>query len=154
MSITLDGFKVLRRLGENADAFAPVRVDADKTARGLVVKCLKAKTTGIDGVRAIHQALHDKQFELIVEGLKDAEVKSLLTKIDKHHPELKTQNAQWRRRHLIALTSGAAEPSAPSVKAKKSKSTQKSGTSSSKKPEPRRLQSDVMDLFRARGKGD
>ena len=153
MSIALDGFKVLRRLGENAEAFTTIRADVDKAARALIVKSIKAKSAGIDALHAVHKALGDKQFELIVEGLKDAEVKSILTRIDKHHPDLKTQSVHERRRHLFALTSGELDPAMPVAKAKASKAKSSAPKkSAAKKPEPMRLQSDVMDLFRARGK--
>lgn len=152
MSIALDGFKVLRRLGENAEAFMTIRADVDKAARALIVKSMKAKSAGIDAMRAVHKALGDKQFELIVEGLKDAEVKSILTRIDKHHPDLKTQSVHERRRHLFGLSSGTDDPSAPVAKAAKARAAPKSKKTAVGKPEPARLQSDVMDLFRARGK--
>lgn len=152
MSIALDGFKVLRRLGENAEAFTTIRADVDKAARALIVKSMKAKSTGLDALRAVHKALGDKQFALIVDGLKDAEVKSVLTKLDKHHPEIKTQTAQWRGRHLVALTSGEIDPAIPVAKAAKAKAAPKAKKTAGGKPEPKRLQSDVMDLYRARGK--
>lgn len=157
MSIALDGFKVLKRLGDAPEAFASVRVDVDKSARALVVKCLKAKSTSLQTARAIHTALHDKQFELLVDGLKPAEIKSLLTQLDKHHPGLKTMSAPDQRRHLLALTRGEAEASLPPTKAAKASKTKAPKTAKaakSAKPkaeEPKRLQSDVMDLFRARG---
>ena len=144
MSIALDGFEVLLRLGKNANVFAAVRVDVDKAARALVVKCLKSKSVGIDALRQIQKALGGDQFELLIEGLKDAELKSMLTRLDKHHPEVKTGSAAWRRQHLKALADGSEAPSPPPVKAKKA--------AKKAKAEPARLQSDVMDLFREGGK--
>jgi hypothetical protein len=82
MSIALDGFEVFRQLGKHADIFAPVRADVDKQARALVVKCLKAKSVGLDSLREIRRALGENQFGLVVEGLKDAEVKSVVSRLD------------------------------------------------------------------------
>lgn len=152
MSIALDGFAVLRKLGKHAGAFAPVRSDVDKAARALVVKCLKAKSVGIDGLRDISSALGEDQFELVVEGLKDAETKSILTRLDKHHPEVKTGTAAWRREHLLAVAQGKADPSAPRAKAPKTSSPKKAKPSKNTDAAPKRLQSDVMDLFRESGK--
>lgn len=146
MAIALDGFKVLRRLGEAPETFAAVRADADKAARALVVKCLKAKATDLDTARAIRKALHDKPFDLLVDGLKASEIKSLLTKFDRHHPELKTMSTQEQRARLLALTSGAAVPAHAVTKNRKTKARQEA------QERPQRLQSDVMDLYRARGK--
>lgn len=160
MSIALDGFAVLRKLGKHADVFAPVRSDVDKAARALIVKCLKAKSVGIDGLRDISSALGEDQFELVVEGLKDAEVKSMLARLDKHHPEVKAGSAAWRREHLLAVATGKADASAPRAKAAKPSEPRARKTSAPKKAKPskntdappKRLQSDVMDLFREGGK--
>src|ERR1700754_2938267 len=100
MSIALDGFEVFRQLGKHAEVFAPIRADVDKQAKALIVKCLKAKSVGLDALRHIRKALGEDQFGLILEGLKDSEAKSILTRIDKHHPELKVGSAAWRRQHL------------------------------------------------------
>lgn len=145
MPIALDGFDVLRQIGKHPDAFALARADVDKQARALVTKCLKAKSIGYDGVREIHKAIGKEQFGLLVEGLKDAEVKSILTKLDKHRPELKNGTAAWRREHLTALADGSSDPSPPPVKAKKA-------TAKKAKATPTRLHSEVMDVYREGGK--
>lgn len=146
MSIALDSFDVLRRIGKHADVFKPIRAEVDKTARALVLKCLKSKAVGIDGLRGIRDALGNEPFELLLEGLKEAEVKSLLTRLDKHFSDLKEGSSAVRRRQLLTLAAGEAEPAAapakPAKKAKAAKTAKKAAT------EPARLQSDVMDLFR------
>jgi hypothetical protein len=147
MSIALDGFEVLRRLGNQPDVFAAVRSEVDKAARALVVKCLKTKSVGCDALHDIHKALGTEQFELVLDGLKDAEVKSILTRLDKHHPDLKQGAPTWRRQHLKALAEGSSNPSPPPVKAAK-----KAATSKKAKAEPARQQSEVLDLYREGGK--
>jgi hypothetical protein len=142
MSIALDGFEVLQRIGKHAEVFAAARVDVDKAARALVVKCLKAKSTGYDALRLIYAALGRDPFELVLEGLKDAEVKTVLTRVDKHHPDLKAAEAGWRRRHLKALAEGTSDPSPPPAKPAKKAAAKKAQS------EPARLQSDVADLLR------
>jgi hypothetical protein len=139
MPIVLDGFEVFRQVGKHADLFAPVRADVDKQGHALVVKCLKAKSVGLDALRDIRKALGENQFELILEGLKDTEAKSILTRIDKHHPEMKSGSAAWRRQHLAALADGSAEPHAPPAKAKKA--------GGKKSKEPARLHSEVVDVY-------
>jgi hypothetical protein len=141
MSIALDGFEVFRKVGKHAEAFAPIRADVDKQARALVVKCLKAKVVGLDAVRDIREALGKEQFGLLLEGLKDPEVKSILTRIDKHHPELKGGSATWRRQHLGALADASSTPHPPPVKAKKM-------AAKKSKAELPRLQSETIDVYR------
>ncbi|MBV8696471.1 hypothetical protein [Bradyrhizobium sp.] len=147
MSIALDGFEVFRQLGKHADVFGPIRADVDKQARALVVKCLKTKSVGLDKVRGIRTALGEDQFGLLLDGLKDAEVKSVVTRLDKHHPDLKAGTTAWRREHLGALADGSSAPHAPPVKVKKA-------AAKKAKAEPARLQSEVVDIYREGGKKD
>jgi hypothetical protein len=141
MSIAIDGFDILQRLGKHADAFAVVRADVDKQARALVVKCLKAKALGFEAIRDIHKALGTEQFGLVVEGLKDAEVKSILTRLDKHHPDLKGGSPSWRRQHLSALADGSSKPRPAPAKAAKKTAGKKT-----------RLESETMAVYREGGK--
>jgi hypothetical protein len=144
MSIALDGFGLLRQIGKHPNVFALVRLDVDKQARALVVKCLKARSAGPGLVRDIYKALGEEQFRLLVEGLKDADAKSIVTRLDQHHPDVKGGTAGWRRQHLNALADGSSEPLAPPATVE---------TAAAKtKTEPSRLQSNVVDIFREAGK--
>lgn len=145
MSIALDGFEVLRQVGKNAEVFAPIRADVDKQARALVVKCLKTKSVGLDAIRDIRKALGKEQFGLLLEGLKDAEVKSVLTRVDKYHPDMKAGTMGWRRQHLNALSDGSSTPHPMPEKTKKA-------AGKKAKAEPPRLHSEVIDLYREGGK--
>lgn len=144
MPITLDGFDVFKQIGKHADLFAPIRADVDKQARALLVKCLKAKSVGLEALHDIQKALGEEQFGLVVEGLKDAELKSLLTRLDKNHPDAKSASAAWRRGHLRALANGSAAAHAPPARAKKA--------AKKAKAEPARLHSEVVDVYREGGK--
>ncbi|WP_022720120.1 hypothetical protein [Rhodopseudomonas sp. B29] len=149
MAIVVDGFQVLSRIGKHAELFRGVRADVDKAALALVTKALKAKSLDPATLKSLHRALGE-DFPLIVEGLKDADIKSVVTKLDKHHLDAKGGTAAWRRQHLLALADGSAEPSPPPEKpAKKAKATK--APSKKTKAEPERLSSEVMDLFRAGG---
>jgi hypothetical protein len=150
MSIALDSYEVLRIIGKHVDVFKPVRAEVDKAARALVTKCLKSKAVDLDGLRDIARALGDEPFELLLEGLKDTEVKSVLTRLDKHFPELKTGTAAARRQHLKALAGGEADPAPPPAKPVKKATAKKAAKKAA--AEPARLQSEVMDLFRQGGK--
>lgn len=150
MAIVADGFQVLRRIGKHAELFRTIRADVDKAALALMTKALKAKSLDAVVLKSLHRAL-DEDFALIVEGLKDTDIKSVVTKLDKHHPDAKSGTAAWRRQHLLALADGSVEPSAPPEKpAKKGKAAK--APSKKTKAEPERLSSEVMDLFRAGGR--
>lgn len=145
MSIAVDGFELFRKIGKNPEVFALIRADVDKQARALVVKCLKARSVGLDGLREIRKSLGEEQFGLVLEGLKDAEVKSMLTRLDKHHPDIKQGTNGWRKQHLDALADGSSTPHAAPAKAKKAAGGKaKSG--------PARLRSEVVDVYREGGR--
>jgi hypothetical protein len=99
-----------QQLAANPRVFADVILDAAKHARTLVTKQLKAKGSDLSTLRNVNKALGRESFTLIVDGMSDAEVKSLVGKFDKHHPELKSSNPAWRRAHLRALADGKMEP--------------------------------------------
>jgi hypothetical protein len=148
MSIALDGFEVLRRIGKHAELFAPVRGEVDKQSRALVVKYLKTKSVGLDALREVREALGQELFALVIDGLKDTDIKSILTRLDKHHPDVKAGTMSWRRQHLNSLLDGASIPQAAPVKAKKT-SAKKAKKADA---EPPRLKSETVDIFSERGK--
>jgi len=149
MSIALDGFEVLHRLGAHPELFAPVRLDADKAARALVLKCLKAKSVGVEALRNIRAIIGDEPFALLLDGLKDAEVKSILTRLDKHCLELKQGRPASQRQQLRALAEDLSDPSPPPKKAAKTKAA---SDPPGKPAAPKRLGSEVMEQFREAGK--
>lgn len=150
MSIALDGFAVLHRLGAHPDLFAPVRLDADKAARALVLKCLKAKSVGVEALRSIRAVIGDEAFALLLDGLKESEVKSILTRLDKHCPELKQGRPASQRQQLRALAEDLSDPSPPPP----AKTTAKTPAADppDKPAAPKRIGSEVMEQFREGGK--
>ena len=104
MALALDGFKVLRRIGKNADCFGHITADVNKAAHALLLKRIKAKSaTPLKSLRDVADILGGGSFSLFVDGLTDTEVKSVLTRSDKHSPLIRYANAGERRIHLVAL---------------------------------------------------
>ena len=117
MALALDGYFVLKRIGKNPKAFAGVKSDATKAAISLVSKQLK--TADLETLRGVRKALNEESFALVVDSFSDAQTKSLASKFDKHNTALKSVNADARRRHLLALATGAMEPAEKAARAKK-----------------------------------
>jgi hypothetical protein len=147
MAIEINGFSILLNIGSHPDSFPNVAMEAKKAARTLVLKQLKAKSAGLKSARDVCQVTGHETFDLLVDGMTDPEVKSILGKLDKHHPEFKTSNASWRRQQLRALARGSAEPTAKPVPKPKSKRAAKgvAGTE-----EASRLSSAAMAAVRKR----
>lgn len=122
MALDFDGFDAWRAIADHPETFVSLRAEAAKSARQALTKHMKAKATGIGELRAVRKAVGKKMFALLVDGMKDAEVKALAARLDRHHPDLKTSDAIWRRQHLLDLVRGDAEPAQkPAKPAKKAK---------------------------------
>lgn len=144
MALEFDGFDAWHAIAESPDTFASLRADAAKSARAALVKYLKTKTLGIPELRAARKALGKDLFRLLVDGMKDAEVKSLVNRLDKHNPELKAADPSWRRQHFRALVKGDAEPAEKLVKpAKKTKAP--------RRPKPEKQEDKDGDWFASAG---
>jgi hypothetical protein len=138
MALDIDGFAVMRSIAAHPSTFPDVAADAAKAARAMVTKQIKAKASTLTSLRAIRKALGADTFNLILDGLPDPQVKTLVTKFDKHHPDLKTSNPQWRRRQLSALAEGSAEPAEKPTKAPKARAAKKAAPKQPK-AQPERL---------------
>ncbi|WP_298957576.1 hypothetical protein [uncultured Methylobacterium sp.] len=106
MALEIDGLAVLCAIAESPEAFPAIRSEVTKAARALVVTQLKAKTLTVEGLRKVEAALGPQPLALVLDGMKDAEVKSLVTRLDKHHPELKAATPLEHRRRLRELAGG------------------------------------------------
>jgi hypothetical protein len=125
MALEIDGFAVFQSIGSHRAAFAGIGSDLVKAARTLVVKLIKDKKTGLSALRDIRTALGAETFNLIADGMADTQIKSVAANLDKHHPDLKTSNAAWQRRHVLALAGGSVEPMEKPKSAPKKEKTKK-----------------------------
>ena len=127
MALEFNGFEAWRAIAESPDSFESLRAEAAKSARAALVKYLKARTTSLAELRRARKALGKQTFGLLIDGMKDTEVKSLVSRLDKHHPELKAADAAWRRQHVMQLAKDDIEPvDKPDKPAKKTRPTPKS----------------------------
>ena len=148
MALDLDGFAALRSIGSNPRAFSNIALEAGKTARLLVLKQLKAKESNARVLRDVRKALGSEQFGLLLDGLGEREVKTLVGKCDKYHPELKDSDARWRLQHLRGLAEGVFEPADNPTAAPKRATIRKA--TKRKASDPDRLSSKAMGAVRKR----
>jgi hypothetical protein len=116
MALEIDAFHVLSRIASQS-ALASLRAEAARqsgkftdTLRKLLARQIKAHGGDLVALRSMRTALGGETFDLVVEGMKDSEIKTLVGKLDRHHPDQKAANAFWRRGHFRALVAGAIEP--------------------------------------------
>ena len=108
MALDVDGYAVLQAMASAPEAFPDIRTEIPKAARALVVKQLKARSLRVASLRLIREVLGSESFALIADGMSEAEVKGLVTRLDPHHPSLKTATPGWHRHRLTALAAGDA----------------------------------------------
>jgi hypothetical protein len=116
----------MRVIAANPAVFVDIHADAAKLGgqfaekiRLLIVKQIKAKNSSVVSIRAIADALGPAAFDGAVDTLKASELKTLVGRLDRHHPEQKTASAEWRRKHFRSLIAGSSEPATkPAPKAK------------------------------------
>jgi hypothetical protein len=135
MAIDIDGFGVMRSIASHPSAFPDVAADVAKAARTLVIKQIKSKSSSPKSLRDMRKALGAEPFKLILDGMPDPQIKTMVSRFDKHHPDLKASNPQWRRAHLSALVEGSIEPTAKAKAASKKQTGKKAASKQTDKPQ-------------------
>jgi hypothetical protein len=125
MSLDVDGFRVLGNIAAHPAVFQDIAKEINAAARTLVVKQIRAKGTTLSRFREIYAALGAEAFNLTIDALPDAQVKSLLGKLDKHHPQMASFTGEWGRRHIVALADGAVSAAPKSKGPSKPKTARK-----------------------------
>lgn len=108
MALDVDGYAVLQAIAAAPEAFPDIRTEIPRAARSLVVKQLKARSLRPASLRLIREVLGGEAFALIADGMSEVEVKGVVTRLDPHHPSLKTATPGWHRHRLTALAAGEA----------------------------------------------
>jgi hypothetical protein len=112
MALEVDGFSILRTIGVHPHIFKAIAKDAAKAARTLVTKQIAHRNTGLKTVRDIRAAVGPEAFSLIMDGMTPAQIKSLVTRLDKHGaPDKLAEGVE--RQHVLALADGSAQPTEP-----------------------------------------
>ncbi len=110
MPLELDGREVLRILIDSPEAFPESHAELGRVAQTLVVKQLRQRSLGIEGLRGVLSALGHDNFLLVADAMSEQEVRSLAQRMDPHHASLRGADASWVRGHLLQLAEGDLEP--------------------------------------------
>lgn len=111
MPLDVDGLAILKAILAAPDAFPDIGGEADRAARMLVIRQLKAKTLPLPGLRRVYEVLGHEVFTLVVDDLTEAETRNFVVRFDPRHPDGRTAPPHWLRRQIVALAGGA-EPHA------------------------------------------
>jgi hypothetical protein len=113
MTILVDGYSLLKTIGTNPQAFPDVRAAVDKSAISIVVAQLKNKALTVDKLRIVASVVGVNAFGLVLDSMDGKAMATLVTKIDKHHPERLGADVTWIRNHLRALAGNHVQPTVP-----------------------------------------
>lgn len=123
------------KLSESAQAAARLALVNDKSRKSLEDQLHKwfsthfVKGASIALLRAVHQSGGFPAFAQLLAEATDAERTAMLTKLDKHRPEMKMRSKAEIMGHLEGLSSGRIEPAGkpkPPAKQKSPKPAKKS----------------------------
>jgi hypothetical protein len=112
MALEVDGFSILRTIGVHPHIFKTIARDAAKAARTLVTKQIAHRNTGLKTVRDIRAAVGPETFTLIMDGMTPAQIKTLVTRLDKHGAPARLADGMARP-HVLALADGSVQPAEP-----------------------------------------
>lgn len=119
MALTLDGYAIFKGIGSSPTTFAKISSEVIKQGPALLLKEVKAKKTDVEKLRAIDHAIGHDVFALFIYEMKDADIQSVIKRLDKHHPDIASSDQEWRRQHLVALAAGEAVPAEKMTKSNK-----------------------------------
>lgn len=109
MSTTIDGFQILRAIGEYPNLFHTLRADVNKAANAPLKKLLKTKNVELKELRAIRQSVGD-DFDLALDHLGANELLSVAKELDKNNPQISTASPEWLGSRLRDLCASKVEP--------------------------------------------
>jgi hypothetical protein len=112
MTLALDAYDILRRIGANPELFARLRGAVAEVAESLVMKELTSKSLDVEGFRALVRALGDENVALILQTLAPGDVLALARTVDPHHVKTRSKDVVWAERHLMDLALGRSHPAA------------------------------------------
>jgi hypothetical protein len=109
MALEVDGFAILRTVGVHPHVFKAIVADTAKAARSLVARQIAHRNTGLKTVRDIRGLVGPEAFSLIMDSMSDAQIRSLMAKLDRHAAPAKIAEGT-ERRHILALADGSVQP--------------------------------------------
>jgi hypothetical protein len=121
MNTMIDGFKLLKNIGQHESLFQSIEKEVSEAAFALAKKHLKSKTLDLASLRATRSALTDDALLLIFDDLNEKELRAIVKKIDKYCPALTETDDAILRSNLFNLASSQQDPHPKSATLKRPK---------------------------------
>ncbi len=121
MTLALDAYDILRRIGANPELFSGLRGAVAEVAEDLVIRALTSNALDLEGFRALVGALGEENVALILQALAPGDVRALVRTLDPNHAKSRSKDVTWAERHLMDLALGRAQPAIERPRTAKSK---------------------------------
>jgi hypothetical protein len=138
MSLALDAYDILRRIGSNPELFAGLRSSVAEVAEDLVKRELTSKSLDLETFRALVGALGEENVALIIETLEPDDVLALVRTLDPRYAKARSKDVASAERHLMDLAMGRAGSDAASMPARRAKPAPPRTKSAAKKKSARK----------------
>jgi hypothetical protein len=116
MTLALDGYDILRRIGSSPEAFSGLRGTIAEVAEELVKTQLTSKNLDLATFRALVIALGDDTVSLVLQTLAADDLHAIAALLDPHHVRLAQRETSWIEGHLFDLAHYRTDPAAPAGK--------------------------------------
>jgi hypothetical protein len=134
MTLVLDGFEILQRIGANSKAFRGLRNSTSEVAEDLVKRALFASDMDLATFRDISTALGEDNMALVLETLPPDDLRGILRTLDPRCPRGKAKNDATIVGHILDLAHARAEPVAKAASGKRARPAKQASRRSASSP--------------------
>lgn len=117
MAADLDGFAILRGIGDEPERFGPIRGAIQAAARALLLEAIRASAPSLSGLRDVLATIGEPDLRLLLDGLAQGELRALVKRLDRHKPDTGKAAEDSLRNHLCELARGRDPHASPTPQA-------------------------------------
>lgn len=110
MTLTLDGFDILRRIGTHRALFGELKAEVAKVSEHLIRTLLTRRAMSLAAFRQIAEVLGKEALELVLESLEPADLERLADAVDPKTPRARAKPGPRVTERLMALAEASAIP--------------------------------------------
>lgn len=110
MTLSLDGYNVLRLIGSNAGLFRDLKAEVARLAESLLRKQLTQRTVGLPVLTEMVRIMGEDTISLVLQTLDPADLKALCRQLDPHFKVKRGKGVASLDRHLIDLAQRRVRP--------------------------------------------
>ncbi len=137
MTLTLNGYDVLARIGKNPDAFSGIKSEVAAIGEALIKSELVSPEMTLARLKSLVAVLGEDATSLVLQLLSERQLQNLLTAVDPNIRQTPGPLVLWAERHLVDLAQGRKAP-ARAVRVKKNGNTDAKPPAAGKATKPKK----------------